>query len=280
MKKNFFIALIFVIGLGVFLFPTVSDLYNNRVHYREIEEYDEKVNNMKQAEIDEQIELARQFNRKLLGGEAVLADPFSEESSREIGNTKASEYPKMLNTEEAIGHLKIPKIDVNIPIYNGVSDDILGKGVGYLRNTSLPVGGAGSHTVITGHRGLPTAKMFRHLDKLKAGDKFYIRVLAQTLAYQVDQVKIVLPTETSDLKIAPESDYATLITCEPYGINSHRLLVRGHRVAYTEADADIIASSESGIFEKYGVQIIVAGLAALVTMTAVVIKNRKKKKNR
>ena len=149
----------------------------------------------------------------------------------------------MLNIGDVMGYVEIPKINVNLPIYQGTTEEVLSRGVGQLNESSLPVGGENTHTVLTGHRGLPSALMFTHLDKVEQNDIFYIHSLDKILAYKVDQIKVVLPNETEDLLVVQGQDYATLITCTPYGVNTHRLLVRGHRVPYDAGEKEKITKS-------------------------------------
>ncbi len=158
------------------------------------------------------------------------------------------EYARMLEINELIGHVEIPKIDTDIPIYAGTVEDVLQKGAGHLEGTSLPVGGSSTHTVITAHSGLPTAKLFTDLSKLKVGDKFFIHNLSRVLAYEVDQIRTVEPSNFSDLLIVPHKDYATLLTCTPIMINTHRLLVRGHRVPYNPHEFESLNKKNKKIF--------------------------------
>ena len=150
-------------------------------------------------------------------------------------------YADIIGIGESLGYITIPKINVNLPIYEGTDDIVLSKGVGHMSMTSYPLGGESTHCVLTGHRGLPEAVLFTDLDQLEIGDKFYLHTLDEVLAYQVDQIKVVLPTETSDLEIVEGEDYCTLVTCTPYGINSHRLLVRGTRAEYTGEEEESAA---------------------------------------
>ena len=169
--------------------------------------------------------MARAYNQTL--DPSKLADPYTEKEKEGI---KA--YARMLEIEEKIGHVEIPAIHQDIPVYAGTSESILQKGAGHLEGTSLPIGGASTHTVITAHRGLPTAKLFTDLNRLKEKDQFYIHNIEGVLAYEVDQIKVVEPSDFSEVLVVEGEDYATLLTCTPYMINSHRLLVRGHRIPY------------------------------------------------
>ena len=169
-----------------------------------------------------------------------------------------------------MGSLEIPVIDVRLPIYHGVSDDVLQRGVGHMSNSSLPVGGLGTHAALTGHRGLPSAELFRHLDEVQLGDVFYIHTLDDTLAYKVDDVRIVLPTAVDWLQIDTDKDYVTLITCDPYMINTHRLLVRGERIPYDEdkAELNVTADQESGAEQLRSMHLL-AGIIIVIALAGI-----------
>ena len=228
-----FIILIFLAGLGIMLYPIISNAYIEYKQKNIINEYNEVVENIDDNTKEEELEHARDYN-KLLIGTAIVTDPFDPEAQKRL--EKSSDYFNILNLDEKglMGYIVIPKINVNLPIYHGTSEDVLQKGVGHLQNTSFPVGGESTHAVLSGHTGLSSAKLFTDLDKLEEGELFFIEVLGEKLAYKIDQIKIVEPSETSDLVIKSGEDYVTLVTCTPYGINSHRLLVRGTRIPYTE----------------------------------------------
>jgi len=235
MKRNIIFGSIFLLGLSIFLYPTVSNWFATRTHYSEVSTYDEAIKRLEQEEIDRKEMEAREYNKKVQNTTQTFADPFREKD----GERKSSTVD-MLNVGDVMGYIEIPKIDVNLPIYQGTTEEVLSRGIGQLNETSLPVGGENTHTVLTGHRGLPSALMFTHLDKIEKKDIFYIHTLDKVLAYQVDQIKVVLPNETEDLLVVQGQDYATLITCTPYGVNTHRLLVRGHRVSYDVREKEMI----------------------------------------
>lgn len=223
-------------GFAIAMYPFFSNLLYNRNASKVIEEYEEEVTNLEREEIDAIKEAAKQYNSQLQA--AVLKD----ENGQWRG--EGTSYLDMLDVGSALGYITIPKIDVNLPIYYGTSADALSKGVGYIEQTSFPLGGEGTHSVLTGHRGLPNATLFTDLDKMERGDKFYLHVLDETLAYQIDQIKVVEPDNTNDLKVIGGKDYCSLVTCTPYAINSHRLILRGVRVPYTgEEEAE---SAEDG----------------------------------
>lgn len=235
MKRNVIFGSVFLLGLSIFLYPTVSNWFATRTHYSEVSTYDEAVKRLEQEEIDRKETEASEYNKKIQNTMQTFSDPFREQDGEHKGSTV-----DMLNIGDVMGHIEIPKIDVNLPIYQGTTEEVLSRGIGQLNETSLPVGGESTHTVLTGHRGLPSALMFTHLDKIEKKDIFYIHTLDKVLAYQVDQIKVVLPNETEDLLVVQGEDYATLITCTPYGVNTHRLLVRGHRVPYDAGEKEMI----------------------------------------
>lgn len=238
-----FISLIFLLGLGIMLYPLISNAYIEYKQKSVITNYEETVKEMPKDTINEELERARDYN-KLLIGTAIVTDPFDPEAQKKL--EESSDYFNILNLDEKglMGYVVIPKINVNLPIYHGTSEEVLQKGVGHLQNTSLPVGGESTHAVLSGHTGLSSAKLFTDLDKLEEGNIFYIKTLGETFAYEVDQIKIVEPHETSDLLIESDKDYVTLVTCTPYSINTHRLLVRGTRVPYTEEVEEEIKKEE------------------------------------
>ena len=218
-------GLIFLGGVGLLLYPTVSQWWNARSQSDVIANYADEIADLSEEEIEKEIGRAREYNLNLT--EAVaMADPFREQ---DVVDT--SDYDTLLNhtADGVMGYVEIPKINVLLPIYHGVDSSILNMGAGHLPETSLPVGGPGTHCVLAGHSGMPHARLFTDLPELNQGDTFLIHVYNRTLTYTVDQVKTVLPTDTSDLNVIPGEDHVTLLTCVPIGVNSHRLLVRGTR---------------------------------------------------
>lgn len=218
--------------LGVLFYPTISDLLSHFNSSYAVASYDQEVLGLDQTTKDQMMVAARQYN-EALGNESPLYDPFSEALTSDEG------YLQQLNAspDGMMGTLRIPKIHVELPIYHTTGEGVLQKGVGHMEGTSLPIGGVGTHAVLSGHRGIPKSVLFTDLDLLEIGDIFYVKVLDESLAYEVDQIKTVLPHETEDIQIVPGMDYVTLLTCTPYSVNTHRLLVRGHRVDYREATA-------------------------------------------
>ena len=219
-----FAALMILSGIGVASYPVISNMVAQRHASTAIHNYDETVHSMDTEKLDAAKEAARRYNEQL--GSALDRDAAGE--AEDTGTS----YVDLIDVGESLGYITIPKIDVNLPIYEGTSDDVLLKGVGHLEGSSYPLGGESTHSVLTGHRGLAEAVLFTDLDKLQEGDKFYLHIMDEVLAYQVDQVKVVLPEETDDLTIVQGQDYCTLVTCTPYAINTHRMLVRGTRVPY------------------------------------------------
>ena len=219
-----FCVIIFMTGLGIASYPFISNMVAQRHASQVVKDYETNVEEMDEEKIDAMKEAAKKYNEQL--SNVVSVDDENE------NNEQGESYVDLLNIGESLGYITIPKIDVNLPIYNGTSQDVLSKGVGHMEQSSYPLGGVSTHCVLTGHRGLPSAVLFTDLDKLEIGDEFYLHVLDEILAYKVDQIKVVEPNESGDLEIIDGKDYCTLVTCTPYAINSHRLLVRGERTEY------------------------------------------------
>jgi sortase A len=228
MKKRFstiLLIIVFLAGLGLMMYPTISDVINKAHQSVVMSSYDEQVSNMSDEEFDAILEDARRYNSKLTTNEF----PRDEEDLEGNAEYKAAMDP--LGTG-VMGYIRIDSIGLKMPIYHGTREAVLQTGVGHIPTTSLPVGGKSTHAVITGHRGLPSARLFTDIDKLEIGDMFYIYVLDDVLAYKVDKITTVLPAQTKDLQIIEGEDHVTLVTCTPYGVNTHRLLVRGTRTDY------------------------------------------------
>lgn len=235
MKKFFKLVRLvgYLIAFSLIAYPLISN-YVNQLHSSTIaKDYEQKVSRISEEQEAKMIQDAQAYNQSLIGINSIM-DPFSEENESE---TEDDIYNSLLKIDDTgmMGYIEIPKIDILLPIYHGTSEEVLQSGVGHLKNTSLPVGGKSSHAVLSGHRGLANAKIFTDLNKMKKGDVFYIKVLHHTFAYQVDQILTVEPSDTEALKIEGGKDYVTLVTCTPYAINTHRLLVRGTRIPYKEA---------------------------------------------
>jgi len=220
------ICLLALAGIGVFSYPYIASYLSSIHASKVVGDYAKTVAKVKPTLAQEELKRAHFYNDDLAGN--PVHDPFIPGS----GMALDKDYLSILNIGGVMGYISIPKINVDLPIYHGTSEAVLSKGIGHLEGTSLPVGGDRTHAVLAGHTGLTYARMFTDLTELKIGDMFYIHVLNETLAYKVDQIKVVLPENTKDLSLYNGHDYVTLLTCTPYGINDHRLLVRGTRVAY------------------------------------------------
>ena len=271
------VSLLFLIGVGLVLYPVVSDWYIGRHQASVVASYDEEAARLSQEQIETELARAHAYNESLLGN-VVLTDPFDAEGLAE----QNTEYDDLLNIngDSVMGSIDIPRVDIYLPIYHTTDAEVLAKGAGHLKNSSLPVGGTGTHAIISGHTALPSAELFNNLSDVEKGDVFYIHVLNETLAYEVDQIKVVLPDNIEDLLIDRNEDYVTLVTCTPYGINSHRLLVRGRRIPYEEAEAITpVQQVEEGF--RYKSAYVAAGIVAAAILLAVIlssiIKRRKQK---
>ncbi|RRB03106.1 class C sortase [Bacillus pacificus] len=264
MKRNLVLGGIFLFGLGIFLYPTISNWLATRAHYSEVSSYDKKIKALQKKEIERREKEAAEYNKQIQTSMKTFADPFSEEKS----NHQA--YADALNLGDVMGYIEISKINIKLPIYQGTSEEVLSRGIGHLDYSSLPVGGENTHTILTGHRGLPSAKLFTDLDKLSEGDRFYIHSLDKVLAYKVDQIKVVLPHETDDLQIVENKDYTTLITCTPYGVNTNRLLVRGERVEFNQEEKQGMGAGVS-MFNKWTV---IVPILLLCTLLIVIYKRK------
>ncbi|MBQ8944886.1 MAG: class C sortase [Clostridia bacterium] len=275
MKKHLstvILVLVFLAGLGLVMYPTVSDLVNKAHQSVAIDDYEKKISNMTKDDFHKILEDARLYNH------TITTNEFPRNESDLEGN---DEYKAAVNPSGngMIGYLKIDSIKLRIPIYHTTKESVLQKAVGHIPTTSLPVGGKGTHAVLTGHRGLPSARLFTDLDKVRTGDIFYIYVLDDILAYKVDLIKTVLPAQVNDLQIVPGKDYVTLVTCTPYGINTHRLIVRGERVPYEEA-VEQQKSVEPVVGKLPQEQIAVLAVAPVLVLLLIIILILKKKKRR
>lgn len=273
-KKNLttvLLILAFLAGLSLLLYPTVSDYWNSLHQSRAITEYAEQVNELDNELYEQLWADARSYNQTLL----------QNPDRYEMTDEERAEYDSLLDVSGTgiIGYIEIPLIGCSLPIYHGTEESVLQIAVGHIEGTSLPVGGAGCHSVLSGHRGLPSAKLFTDLDKLTVGEDFILRILDETLTYEVDQILIVEPYELDALAIDPERDYCTLVTCTPYGINSHRLLVRGHRIENQEEARLVRVTADAMRIEP----VIVAPLAALpmllLLLIVLLIPKKPRKKN-
>lgn len=261
---------IILIGLGLLAYPTFADWWNSFHQARAIQSYAAAVSNLDREEYDRIIEEAEEYNRKLTEKGAIW----------NMTKEQLREYNKMLTIDESgiMGYIDIPKINVKLPIYHGINDEVLKVAIGHIEGTSLPVGGDGSHCVLSGHRGLPSARLFTDLDKVAEGDTWTLTVLDRTYTYECDQIRVVEPTDLSTLGMEPGKDYCTLVTCTPYGVNTHRLLVRGHRIANASGEANVIADAiliESVYIAPF---IAVPMLVVLIIEMLIVTGRRRRKK--
>ena len=227
--SSIILAIVFFAGLSLLLYPTFSDYWNSFHQSRAIASYAEAVAAINDVDYDKIWEDAVKYNEKLV----------NEKQKWVLSDEEREEYNSLLNISGngIMGYIEIPSIDVSLPIYHGVDEAVLQIAIGHLEGTSLPVGGESAHCVISGHRGLPSAKLFTNLDQLREGDTFMMRVLDETLTYEVDQIRIVEPEDLTNIVIEEGKDYCTLVTCTPYGVNTHRLLVRGHRIENIEGSS-------------------------------------------
>lgn len=265
--------LVLLVALSVLLYPTVSNYLYEKNSSRVVSHYDEEVVKLSREEKEEMLAEARQYNEKMLGNIELL-DPFSP-----IKDEMDAYYASLLNVDGdgMMGYVRIPRINVELPIYHGTSENVLQSGAGHFEGTSLPVGGESTHTVLTGHRGLPSKMLFTDLDELEKGDIFYIKVLGENLAYEVDQILTVLPEETEELSIVSGKDYATLVTCTPYAVNTHRLLIRGHRIPYEEAAAREADAVSHGLKIPFEVRVLLIAffVLAVIFIVWMIRRNRK-----
>ncbi len=266
---NLIFGLIFVAGLGIFLYPSVSNYINSRNQSRAISNYEEIVNNIPQEDYTKMWSEAREYNEELA----------KKPLNFNLDDDELDEYKSIMNVTGTgiMGYIEIENIGVNLPIYHGTEESVLQVGIGHLEGTSFPTGTKNTHVVLSGHRGLPSSKLFSDLDQMIVGDTFLLHILDQTFAYQVDKINIVLPEETNDLAIVDGKEYVTLVTCTPYGINTHRLLVRARRVDYSEESRLIVPADAT----RYSNLIVAPFLGAPILVIAFIvflIRTRKPKK--
>ena len=267
-KKNWKIILVFVLGLMIAIYPIISNYYYTVENNNQVKDFQEAVSEMPDKEVLERIDLAKAYNDTL--DPSRLADPYTEREKKGVEN-----YARMLEVREKIGYIDVPKIGQQIPVYAGTSEDILQHACGHLEGTSLPIGGKDTHAVITAHRGLPQVKLFRDLDKMEVGDLFFFTNVKETLAYKVDQILVVEPWDFEPVLVVEGKDLMTLLTCTPYMINSHRLLVRGHRVPYVPEVKEEIERA------KFNYKtLIVPGIVLAVVMVIIFLYIRHRRRRR
>ena len=272
--------LLLVLGIGIFCYPMVSNYFAQLNHAEVIVNYQEQVDQMEQAQLEQAWQQAQIYNENLAGD--PVHDPFVPGS----GYALPDNYLDVLNIDGdgVMGYLEIPKIDVYLPIYHGTDEESLQEGVGHMESTALPIGSVGGHSVLSGHRGLPNAELFTNLNLLEEGDYFYIHVLDETLAYQVDQITVVEPDELSQIAAIPGEDLVTLLTCTPYGVNTQRLLVRGARTEYIPPE-ETVTDSPNTMLQSTTNQSMLMGiglglgiLLILVIVLWIIFRVRRKKK--
>ena len=266
-QSTILLLFMFILGLCILLYPLISNWWNGKVQTKMIENYETVLQTIDQEDYSKYFEEADAFNRELLEMDAPLYN------EKQLKN-----YENILNVPntDVMGYIAIDKLQVELPIYHGTSEDVLSAGVGHLKGSSVPVGGVGTHCALSAHRGLPSSKLFSDLDQMEIGDLFTITVLDRLLTYQVDDIQIVLPKEVEHLKIDEDEDYVTLITCTPYGINTHRLLVRGTRVDNIKVKPQIYVPNEAIKVDPLIVAPIVAIPILILVMIVESIKYRKR----
>ena len=260
--KYLIMLILFLIGAGIFLYPTISDMWNQYRNVRLITEYDTSVTDLSKSEYARLWKEAKEYNAEHPVNSIV--DAFDESDQYVLTHP----YDQVLDPDGngLMGSIEIPKINVKIAIYHGLGSDILEKGAGHIEGTSLPIGGQNTHAVLAAHRGLPGAKLFTDLDQMEIGDKFYLHILGKTLAYKVDQIKTVLPDQTKALDIVEGEDHVTLLTCTPYGVNTHRLLVRGIRTRYVEEENEKSETVPQKLAQTDPVKLMKSGLLIFILL--------------
>ena len=272
MKKHFSTILLVVIilaGLSLLLYPSFSNYWNERHQSMAIQSYGEQVAQMDNSAAQQLLQQARAYNRTLLDRENRFV----------LSDAETAQYEGLLDVTGTgiMGYVEIPSLDCMLPIYHGTDEAVLQIAVGHIAGSSLPVGGEGTHCVISGHRGLPSAKLFTNLDQLAEGDVFRLHVLDEILSYEVDQILTVEPHDVAALEIDPEQDLCTLVTCTPYGINSHRLLVRGHRVETVEEREPVRVSSDAAYLNRNAVALCLAAPVLVVLLLVAILKQPRKR---
>lgn len=281
MKRKVIMGLIILImlsGIGLMAYPSLANFINNQFAVQIIDDYQNKIDSTDKKELDEMMEKAYSYNNSLPG--AFPADPFSGSNISKQAQVDYQDF-FMIQPDAMIGYIEVPKADIYLPVYYGTSEEVLKKGVGLIKNSSLPVGGESSHAVLSAHTGLPSQELFTGIEELEDGDMFFIHVLDQIFAYEVNQKKVVLPEETSDLMIEKDKTYITLLTCTPYGINSHRLLVRGELIQDYDFTTESYTPMAKGIKKNDWLWILILACVAIALLSLLivfVIKRRKGKK--
>lgn len=259
---------VMILGLGIMLYPKIADFWNNMHQSQAIMNYVNAVSDLDEEDYEEMMTAARKYNKKL--AKTGILWRLTDEQKKE--------YNSLLNVDGTgiMGYISIPKIDIELPVYHGTDEAVLQTSIGHLEGTSLPVGGSSTHSVLSGHRGLPSARLFSDIDQLMEDDIFMVTILNETFTYQVDQINVVLPEDLSKLSISKGMDYCTLLTCTPYGINTHRLLVRGHRIPNINGDANVITEAIQ-IRPVYIVPFVLAPVILFI-IVYLIVRNRRRKK--
>lgn len=274
--KSVLIPVILVLlGVVVLVYPVVATQWNNIRQVRVANEYAKFEKNADPEQLNEALEEARRYNESRSSG--PILDPWLAQVAQQ--NNDYQSYLGQLNKSEAMGRLIVPTGQINLPIYHGTDHNTLQKGVGHLFGSDLPVGGEGSHSVLTGHTGLPNATLFDHLKDVKEGDAIYVQVSGEKLKYEVDQIKVVLPNEADALRPIDGMDFITLVTCTPYGINSHRLLVRGHQVPMEDKDHEVIDNTKGATWQWWMWALLVGALAVAILLAVWIRRQLKNIKN-
>ena len=258
------IVCLLVVGVLVMLYPTISNFYNELTGSYVIQEFNENMSGQNEVDLAEQRMMAEAYNTALQTNMDKIDCPYDYNDIMDFGNGM-------------MGYIEIPVIDVYLPVYHTVDERVLTKGVGHIPKTAFPIGGEGNHSVLTGHTGLPSAELFTDLEKVQVGDRFFIHIAGDVVAYEVDQILVVLPEEVDDIMPVAGKDYCTLVTCTPYGINSHRLLVRGYQIEVEEATEVV---NEVNTTTDYNWMVLIVGVVGVIAVTMVIVTYRIAKKRK
>ena len=260
-------VLLLMVGAGLLLYPTLSNYYNSFHQSKSITQYAEITKELSEEEIEALVKDAKEYNKTLI----------TDNTRWKMTDEERKNYNNILDISGTgvMGYIEIPKVNISLPIYHGTSNEVLQIAVGHVEGSSFPIGGTGTHSVLSGHRGLPSAKLFTDLDKIEEGDCFYINILNEVLTYQVDQILIVEPSNMDSLEIDPAQDYCTLVTCTPYGVNSHRMLIRGKRIETIE-EKNIIISNEAIQIEPRIVMPFILVILCIIYIIFLIFKPKRK----
>ena len=281
-KKNLILTIIsillFIIGIIIFFYPTISNYIANKNFEKIIGNYEQTYKEIPKED------LSKEYNRAVEYNNALVGDPVYDPFVPGTGYVLPDNYEEVLNLHKdgIMGYIEIPKISLKIPIYHGSSEKTLEKGVGHLETSALPIGGLGNNAILTGHRGLPSAELFTRLDELKETDKIYLHILNDILAYEIDNIVTILPDKLSELAAYKDKDMITLITCTPYGINTHRLVVQGHRIEYIPEEKEKIKASRiRKLSESFLIRILgtILGIVILIVILFLIKRKKKNEKN-